>query len=296
MIVVFISAVGIGGLFWWREATRFKAHVQYAKLPGVTLAYYTRGKGEPLLLLEGFGMTMQDWDPALIENLAQNHQVIIFDYRGVGLSTGDTQHLSVEQMAEDSIGLLDQLQIQHTALLGWSMGSLIAEEITLKQPKLVTKLILASTVLASSSASSTPSQQDEYIQNNLGGSWETIYVPLMFPQDKAGKHDQAGYLKRVMTAIQSGEAPKSGEEAAQTKIAQEQALGKSTINTADLADIHTPTLVIAGENDHLTSTKDNKQVAQAIPKARFIIFPDSGHAFLFEDAKAVFITLEKFLQ
>lgn len=82
------------------------------------------------------------WNPTLLNELSANQTVIIFDNRGVGESTKGTKEFSISQFANDTAGLLDTLKIDKTDILGWSMGSLIAQEFTLMNPDLVDRLVL----------------------------------------------------------------------------------------------------------------------------------------------------------
>jgi len=88
----------------------FKADVKYVQIGDVKLAYYIRGEGQPLLMINGFLSTMSLWDPALLEELSKNHQLIVFDNRGVGLSTDTKENnTTIEQMADDAAGLAKAL-------------------------------------------------------------------------------------------------------------------------------------------------------------------------------------------
>ena len=109
----------------------------------IDVAYKTFGKGNPILLINGYSFTMDSWDPTLLETLASNHTVIVFDNRGIGNTTsGNGQQSSVGQFANDTAGLLDALDIKKADVLSWSMGGAIAQELTLNNPDRVGRLIL----------------------------------------------------------------------------------------------------------------------------------------------------------
>ena len=127
---------------------------QYSGLPnklvraanGVDYAYRDTGpeaSGVPLVLFQHFRGNLDSWDPALIDALAQNRRVVTFDNAGVGGSTGTTPD-TIEQMARDAIAFLAAMQISQADLLGFSIGSFVAQEIALRRPALVRRLILAS--------------------------------------------------------------------------------------------------------------------------------------------------------
>ena len=111
---------------------------------GVDYAYRdTGGGGAPLVLLQHFRGNLDSWDPALIDALALARRVITFDNAGVGGSTGTTPD-TVEQMARDAIAFLAAMDLGQVDLLGFSIGSFVAQEITLRRPAIVRRLVLAS--------------------------------------------------------------------------------------------------------------------------------------------------------
>ena len=103
----------------------------------IEMAYKMFGKGDPILLIQGVGGSMDDWEPTILRELSSNHTVIIFDNRGVGNTTTGTKQFSIQQFANDSAGLLDALKIQKANVLGYSMGSLIAQQFVLTHPEKV---------------------------------------------------------------------------------------------------------------------------------------------------------------
>ena len=112
------------------------------RIADIDVAYKTFGKGDPILLISGSGNVMDVWPTTFLQELSSNHTVIIFDNRGVGNTTSGTRPFSISQFANDTIGLLDALNIQRTDILGFSMASFIAQQLTLTHPERVNRLIL----------------------------------------------------------------------------------------------------------------------------------------------------------
>jgi pimeloyl-ACP methyl ester carboxylesterase len=108
----------------------------------IDIAYKTFGKGDPILLINGYSQPMDNWDPTLLERLASNHTVIIFDNRGIGNTTSGEKRFSIVQFANDTASLLDVLEIKQIDVLGYSMGGIIAQELALNHPDRVGKLII----------------------------------------------------------------------------------------------------------------------------------------------------------
>jgi predicted alpha/beta-fold hydrolase len=97
----------------------------------IEIAYKMSGNGEPILLISGGSADKNAWDPSFISDLSSNHTVIVFDNRGVGNTTIGSQPYTIEQLANDTAGLLDALKIQNANVLGYSLGSWIAEQLTI---------------------------------------------------------------------------------------------------------------------------------------------------------------------
>jgi alpha/beta hydrolase family protein len=108
----------------------------------IDVAYKTFGNGDPILLISGSGNVMGVWPATFLQELSSNQTVIIFDNRGVGNTTSGTKPFTISQFANDTIGLLDALNIQTTDVLGFSMASFIAQQLTIAHPERVNKLIL----------------------------------------------------------------------------------------------------------------------------------------------------------
>jgi pimeloyl-ACP methyl ester carboxylesterase len=108
----------------------------------IDIAYKTFGKGEPILLISGSANVMDFWSPSMLQELSSNHTVIIFDNRGVGNTTSGSKPFSIQQFTNDTVGLLDALKIPKADVLGFSMGSFVAQGLTLMHPEKVNRLIL----------------------------------------------------------------------------------------------------------------------------------------------------------
>ena len=101
----------------------------------IDIAYKTFGNGDPILLISGSGNVMDVWPSSMLQELSSNHTVIIFDHRGVGNTTSGSKPITIQQLANDSIGLLDALGLQRADVLGFSMGSFVAEQFMTYPPR-----------------------------------------------------------------------------------------------------------------------------------------------------------------
>lgn len=100
------------------------------------------GKGDPILLISGSSSNMNTWEPSILRDLSSNHTVIVFDNRGVGNTTTGSKPFSIQQLANDTAGLLDALKIQKADVLGYSLGSFVAQQLTVSHPEKVNRLVL----------------------------------------------------------------------------------------------------------------------------------------------------------
>src|SRR5215204_2986907 len=122
------------------------AKTEHIQVGDINIAYKRFGQGKPILFISGTSQTKDAWEPTLLSQLAAtNHTVIVFDNRGIGETTVGTKPFSIEQFANDTAGLLDALQIEKADVFGASLGSFIAQELTLNYPEKVDRLILHAT-------------------------------------------------------------------------------------------------------------------------------------------------------
>jgi pimeloyl-ACP methyl ester carboxylesterase len=276
----------------------FKAEVKYAQVGDVKLAYYTRGTGEPLLMINGFLSTMSLWDPALIEELAKNYQVISFDNRGVGLSSDTPEnHTTIEQMADDAAGLAQALGFKKVNILGWSMGARIAQQFLIRHPELINKGILAAAnpggihqVAASHDVESKLNNPDIPEIEKLG---------LCFPDNAAGKLAAAEALARIKLAVENGSLPNDFKVSKETTIRQDRARttlwSNNQSNFKDLKNIKVPVLVSDGRYDEIDIPKNSQLIANQIPYS-WLAYYDGGHAFLFQQHSRYAQTIDAFLK
>ncbi|MGI8419630.1 MAG: alpha/beta fold hydrolase [Candidatus Levyibacteriota bacterium] len=274
--------------------SRFRAEVDIIKTQDAKIAYYSRGRGDPIVLLPGFGMTMEDWDPLFLEKLATNHKLIILDYRGVGASTGSVTDITEGQLAQDVITTLHQLKIQKASVLGWSLGSFVAQVVAEQSPGSIDKLILISTGPGDDHQIGASTSIANAIDSNLGGSWEKIYVPYLFVSKQA-KND---YLNRRNNAVKSKEIPDVPGETLDAKIGYERAFADNNqekMRYDKLSTLHVPTLIIAGNDDELLPPENDKRTATQIPGSQLLIISHAGHGVLFEKTDEVTSAINTFL-
>jgi pimeloyl-ACP methyl ester carboxylesterase len=250
---------------------------------GVGFAYRDTGGGEgavPLVLLQHFRGNLDSWDPALIDALARSRRVITFDNAGVGGSAGVTAD-TIEQMARDAIAFVAALGIGQADLLGFSIGSFVAQDIALRRPALVRRLVLAS------SAPKGAAGMHGWAPAVIGavGTPQTSpeeYLGVFFAASAASQ--QAG--KEALGRMYARKEDRDTATDWATREAQYDAVCAWGIPNHSLlqrvAAMDLPVFVANGDGDPMILPRYSYLLAGLLPDARVKIYPDSAHGFLFQ--------------
>jgi pimeloyl-ACP methyl ester carboxylesterase len=262
---------------------------------GTTFAYRDVGSSEvPLVLFQHFRGNLENWDSALIDALAENRRVVTFDYVGVGGSTGQTDH-TIADMARGTIAFLDAMQLAEVDVLGFSIGSFVAQDVTLTRPALVRRLVLASS--APQGADGMHGWAKEVMdgvgipQPAAAGVLSVFFAPSAASQ-AAGKQS----LQRIYGARTED---RDVETTWATRLAQYDAVCSwGEPNHALLqrvSAIDCPVFIANGDSDPMILPRYSYLLAGLIPQAKVKIYPDSAHGFLFQHATEFAADVEAFL-
>ena len=261
----------------------------YSKLPnklvsavsGIDYAYRDAGDGAvPLVLLQHFRGNLDSWDPALIDALASARRVVTFDNVGVGGSTGTTPNV-IQQMAQDAITFITALELDQVDILGFSIGSFIAQEIALARPAIVRRLILAS------SAPQGAVGMHGWAPDVIGaiGTPQTSpdeYLNVFFAQSSSSRQAGKEALQRMYARAQDRDTATNWA----TREAQYDAVCTWGIPNHSLLQrvsaIDVPVFVANGDSDPMILPHYSYLLAGLIPQARVKIYPDAAHGFLFQ--------------
>jgi pimeloyl-ACP methyl ester carboxylesterase len=263
---------------------------------GVDYAYRdTGGDGTPLVLLQHFRGNLDNWDPALIDTLARNRRVVTFDNAGVAGTSGTTPD-NIEQMARDALAFIDAMKFSAVDLLGFSIGSFVAQQVTLTRPDAVGKLILASS--APKGAAGMHGWARWVI--DAVGSQETKaeqYLDVFFAKSQASRGAGAQTLQRIFGArTEDRDVPTTWA----TRNAQYDAVCNWGVpNHAELqrvSAITAPVFVANGDSDPMILPQYSHLLAGLIPQAQIKIYPDAAHGFLFQHHKQFAADVEDFLR
>jgi pimeloyl-ACP methyl ester carboxylesterase len=245
----------------------------------IDIAYKIFGRGNPILLISGSGNVMDVWPTHFLKELALNHTVIIFDNRGVGNTTAGTRPFSIDQFANDTVGLLDALDIQRTDVLGFSMASFIAQKITLTHPERVSRLVLYGA--SCGGREGIPQTQEvtmtiSDLANNRSQNADAS-LSVTFPPEWIRKNPN--YLETI---------PKTPEIILSTTVvkqfnAVEDWLSRNWTGVCDqLQHISIPTLIITGAEDVSVPAANSLILVQKIPGAWLVQIKAAGHGLMFQ--------------
>ena len=258
----------------------------------IDVAYKIFGKGNPILLISGSGNVMDVWPTHFLKELALNHTVIVFDNRGVGNTTTGNKPFSIQQFAKDTVGLLDALDIQKTDVLGFSMASFVAQQLSLTHPERVTRLVLYGASCGGHKG--IPQTQEvtmtisDLVNNRSQNADASLSVT--FPPEWIRKNPN--YLEII---------PKTPEIILSTTLvkqfnAVEDWLSRNWTGVCDqLQHISIPTLIITGAEDVAVPAANSLILVQKIPGAWLVQIKRAGHGLMFQDPEKFSEIVKTFL-
>lgn len=250
------------------------------KVNGVDIAYRSFGKQNevPIVFLQHFTGTMDNWDPAITNALSKKHQVILFDNNGVGSSGGKTPE-SVSQMAEDAIAFIERLGLTKVDLLGFSLGGFVAQEIALSHPNLVRNIVLAGT---GPRGGEGISNLNVVVSEAAKKGVNDIMLNLFFSSTNASREAGRDFLSRLKQRIENRDALIS-IEATESQAKAIVAFGNDKGNNLEkLSKLFQPVLVFNGNDDIMVPSINSFTLVQHLPNAKLIMWSNSGHGGIFQ--------------
>ncbi|MDX2707004.1 alpha/beta hydrolase [Streptomyces sp. PA03-6a] len=260
--------------------------IQHAEVGGTRLAYREFGDrtGVPLILFSRFRGSIDDWDPSVIERLAAERHVIVFDNAGVGFSDGKVG-ADIAEMTDTAIHLLEELGIPQADMLGFSMGGYITERLALTRPDLVRYLILVGTGAGGGEGAVLQGPEiEEWLTS--GRSMQEILEAIWFSTSETGKAATANYLARIYTPERPERANVTDEAGVALRKAINDWWAGEGATLEELHKIEQPTLIVNGIRDAMVPSPNSFLMAQKIPNSQLILYPDSGHGSLFQYPEA----------
>jgi pimeloyl-ACP methyl ester carboxylesterase len=260
---------------------------QSIKADGVTYTYREMGKhngGTPVVFLVHLAAVLDNWDPRIMDGIAAKHHVIAFSSRGIGASSGKPAD-TIEQMADDGLSFIKAMGLKHVDLLGFSMGGMIAQEIVLKEPTLIRKMIIAGTGPAGGEGISSVAGVTFYDMLRGFFTGQDAKQYLFFTRTPSGIAAGKAFLERLKERSENRDEEIS-VSAFFAQLSALRAWGQKA--PADLSVVKQPVLVVNGDDDRMVPTVNTHDLAKRLPNSTLIIYPDAGHGGMFQ-AHALFV-------
>jgi pimeloyl-ACP methyl ester carboxylesterase len=261
---------------------------RFARNGPVAVAYDLRGRGSPLVLIQGVGVGRWGWEP-VADRLARRFQVVTIDNRGIGASDAPPGHYSTRVMANDVLAVLDHAGIQQASLVGTSLGGMIAQELALAHPERVDKLVLVATIPGGPRSRPMP----------LGTTYLFASAPFMTSQAKLHQ-----FVQQTLGPATLRRRPRIARRLVARKLAHPQAESawRAQIAAGMLFNplgrqrrITQPTLVIQGAADQVVAPGNAEVLAGLVPDARVQRFHGAGHLLYWEQPRRFVRVVTDFL-
>jgi pimeloyl-ACP methyl ester carboxylesterase len=259
------------------------AVTQQLPLGDATIAYRTFGKAgdaPPLVLLQRFRGTMDHWDPELLDQLAAERQVVLFDNLGVGRSGGQTPD-NVAGMADGAAAIIDALGIAQADLLGWSLGGTVVQQLCLARPGLVRRAVVAASGPGGvAEAPKAPEKVFQVASKPVSDDEDFLY--LFFHDSETSRAAGRAHLRRLEGRAEPF-SPPVAPEAIRAQLTAIGAWGAGKDSALSrLGEISQPVFVANGHFDRMIAAYNSYVMGQRLPDALVTLYPDSGHGFLFQ--------------
>jgi len=248
---------------------------------GISYAYRSLGNlsGTPLVLINRFRGTMDEWDPTFLDHIAAGRHVIIFDNAGVARSGGEAP-ARMADWAINAAKFIEALGYRQVDVLGFSFGGLVAQELTLQRPELVRKLIIVGSGAGYVEGANLRSNAIEVATKPVNTDEDFLY--LFFKETPTSQAAGREHLARLRLRADAF-AERVSEKAWKAMLSAGSDVGTpETSLLRRVGSIRQPVLIANGNEDVMIPTYQSYALTQAIPNARLIIYPDSGHAFMFQ--------------
>jgi pimeloyl-ACP methyl ester carboxylesterase len=265
-------------------ASTTSAPTQFLQGKNETYAYRRIGGGvrRPLLCLQHFTGTLDNWDPAVIDALGDGREVILFDSAGVGRSTGKVP-TTVEGMAAHALDFLDALCVMSCDVLGFSLGGMVAQQIAMDRPSSIHRMILVGTAPRGGDDImhlEKPSLAGHLADPTLIGF--AVLQKIFFAPTASSQAAGAAFVERLAQRTEDLDS-RSGPDVAAAQIAAfRQWELPADSGVSRLERIHQPTLIVNGIHDEMIPVSNSYRLAESLPNAVLLVYPDAGHGSLFQ--------------
>jgi pimeloyl-ACP methyl ester carboxylesterase len=268
-----------------------KVQTKQVKVGDINISYRELGKGYPLVMLMGLSGTMDTWDPNFINELAQENRLIMLDYRGFGKTDMGSKQVTMKQYADDTAGLLDALKIAKANVLGWSLGTYVAQEFALAYPQKTNKIVLYAADFGGEKAI-MPSEEVMDAMTDQSGTeqeQEQRVLATLFPADWLKDPKNQEYLEEAF-----GKYADKPTEEGEKKQWEAWTSWQGTYDR--LGGVKNATLLISGASDINTPWQNTPLMFERLPNAWMTLIKDGGHGVMFQQPTQMANVINGFLE
>src|ERR687890_276262 len=252
--------------------------LEKVRVGDIDVAYKMFGKGEPILLFNGASDSMEAWDPSFLTGLSSNHTVVAFDQRGIGNTTAGSKPYTMLQLANDTAGLLDALKIQQADVFGYSLGSEIAQQLTVSHPDNVNRLILVAATCGGKDGIPKPPESKKSMAEIVNKTLNNVSISQEEMKSLVSASLGSGWIRLHPESLDIPEniTLQQAKPGLTPEILNNQNnIGKHWEDNptwsgacVELAKLDKPTLVIAGTDDNFYQPHVNSlKIVEKIPGA-----------------------------
>jgi pimeloyl-ACP methyl ester carboxylesterase len=263
-------------------ATALTVPTRFVEVAGIRFAYRRWGKtgGIPLVFLNYFSGNLDDWDPLVTDGFAADHDVILFDNAGVASSGGETPE-TVSEMTRDALAFCDALRLKKINPVGFSLGGMITQQLALDHPDRVDRIVL----LGTGPRGGEGMTFTELSAQERADPEQFLLAAFFSPTDASQAAGRA-YLRRLAARTRDRDRPVSTRTAeAQLHAIREWGAVPPSDRYSTLQKIKHPTLVVHGTKDIVVQPINAFILAEHLPEAQLIMYPDSSHGAQYQHAE-----------
>jgi pimeloyl-ACP methyl ester carboxylesterase len=272
------------------------APTQFVDAAGIRFAYRRFGKPGtvPLVFNMHLTGTMDHWDPLVTDGLAATREVILFNNAGISSTSGQVP-ASVEGMAANAAAFIKTLGFAKADVLGFSLGGLVAQALAIAEPSLVRRLVLVGTGPRGGEGMATLTREAQAVFGATYANPDDMWLGVFFAPTETSQAAGRAFLKRFRLR-QDGRDPKVNEKVAPAQVDAISKWGAPREGAFDyLRRIGHPTLVINGNHDVIVYTVNSLILAQNLPNAQLILYPDSNHGSQYQYPSLFVADVARFL-
>jgi pimeloyl-ACP methyl ester carboxylesterase len=266
---------------------------QVAHTASGDIAYYRFGHGSPVVLQTGYRATVAEWDAAFLAALAKQHDVIVFDNRGIGRSQPGAVSFGVEDMAGDAAALIDALHLRDVTVIGWSMGGAVVQQLAIDRAAAVRRIVLISA--PAPGRLGVPVPRD--ILATLSGAPGTTFAGVMrvlFPPAAVDAAQQC-FRANMFKPADYG-SPDISATVTQGQSALLRDWAGDDASALALKAVQTDTLIMTGADDAVLSRRNSDALARLIAGTQLMVVASAGHAMMYQDPDALAASIDGFIQ